>query len=168
MTWSLCVLNLGNLWWMVMKIWMITWKHKMVLGWRHGWVITLKRGDDDSWWCQRYCKNLKMIVIQFFEINKSGWGKKERNKIQYKLNRWYATTVWWWNDDEKWIYQVLEMSSSSLCVYLGNLWWMVMNPLWMITWEHKMVLDDVMVEWSHWKEEMTSDDAKDTVKIWRW
>ena len=25
-----------------MKIWMITWKHKMAPGWRHGWVITLK------------------------------------------------------------------------------------------------------------------------------
>ena len=40
MTWSLCVLNLGNLWWMVMKIFMITWKHKMAPSWRHGRVIT--------------------------------------------------------------------------------------------------------------------------------
>ena len=44
MTWSLCVLNLVNLWRMDMKISMILWKHKMAPGWRHGWVITLKRG----------------------------------------------------------------------------------------------------------------------------
>ena len=41
---SICIRNLGNLWWLVMKIWMIMWKHKMAPGWRHGWVITLKRG----------------------------------------------------------------------------------------------------------------------------
>ena len=65
MTWSLCVLNWVNLWWMDMKISMITWKHKMAPGWRHGWVITLKRGgfwflimtkilrkfEDDCWCC---------------------------------------------------------------------------------------------------------------------
>ena len=40
---STCTRNLGNLWWMVMKIWMIMWKHKMAPRWRHGWVIRLKR-----------------------------------------------------------------------------------------------------------------------------
>ena len=40
---SICTRNLGNLWWMVMKIWMIMWKHKMAPRWRHGWVIRLKR-----------------------------------------------------------------------------------------------------------------------------
>ena len=46
MTGSLCVLNLIQLWWMVMKIWIITWKLKMAPSWRHGWVITLKRSTD--------------------------------------------------------------------------------------------------------------------------
>ena len=63
--WSLCVLNLVNLWRMDMKISMITWKHKMAPGWRHGWVITLKsfacrfliltkilwKFEDDCWFC---------------------------------------------------------------------------------------------------------------------
>ena len=40
--WSLCVLNLVNLWWTDMKISLIMWKHKMAPGWHHGWVITLK------------------------------------------------------------------------------------------------------------------------------
>ena len=43
MTWSLCVLNLVNLRWNLMNIWMITWNHKMAPRWRHGWVITLTK-----------------------------------------------------------------------------------------------------------------------------
>ena len=31
-----CVVNMVDLGWMVMKIWMITWIHKMAPGWRHG------------------------------------------------------------------------------------------------------------------------------------
>ena len=31
-----------DLGWMIMKIWMITWIHKMAPGWRHGWVMTRK------------------------------------------------------------------------------------------------------------------------------
>ena len=42
MAWSLWALNMVDLEWMVMKIWMITWNHKMAPGWRHGWVIRLK------------------------------------------------------------------------------------------------------------------------------
>ena len=43
MTSNLCMLNLVNLWWIVMQIWMITWNHKMAPRWRHGWVIVLTR-----------------------------------------------------------------------------------------------------------------------------
>ena len=42
MAWSLWALNMADLGWMVMKIWMITWIHKMAPRWRHGWVIRLK------------------------------------------------------------------------------------------------------------------------------
>ena len=41
--WSLCVLNLVNFWSTDTKISLITWKHKMAPGWRHGWVIVLNR-----------------------------------------------------------------------------------------------------------------------------
>ena len=69
MTWSLCVLNLINSQWMVMKIW-ITWKLKMAPGWRHGWVITLKRGG------ARFLMMPKILwkfedSDTFFEINES-------------------------------------------------------------------------------------------------
>ena len=40
---SWCVLNLVNLWCMVMQICMMKWNHKMAPRWRHGWVIRLKR-----------------------------------------------------------------------------------------------------------------------------
>ena len=42
MAWSLWALNMADLGWMVMKIWMITWIHKMAPRSRHGWVIRLK------------------------------------------------------------------------------------------------------------------------------
>ena len=32
--------DLGNLWWMVMKIWMIMWKHKMAPRWRQDGLIS--------------------------------------------------------------------------------------------------------------------------------
>ena len=43
LTWNVCVPNLVDLWWLVMKLLMIMWNHKMASWWRHGWVITLKR-----------------------------------------------------------------------------------------------------------------------------
>ena len=66
---KLCVQNLVNLWWMVMKIWMMKWNHKwrlddVMVGWSD-W----KGYSIHSWSGQRYCENLNMIVASVFEIS---------------------------------------------------------------------------------------------------
>ena len=42
LTWSICDMNMIDLWWRVMKIWWIMWFHKMAPGWRHEDLMTLK------------------------------------------------------------------------------------------------------------------------------
>ena len=81
MAWSIWALDMVDLEWMVMKILMITWIHKMAPGWRHGWVITLKsfacrfliltnilwKFEDDCWFCS-------------WDITATKCVQKERNK----------------------------------------------------------------------------------------
>ena len=68
MTWSLCVLNLVNLWWIVMKIWMIRWNHKIaskddvMVEWSQ-FTCYLQDGRP----CQRYCEYFKMKVLAISE-----------------------------------------------------------------------------------------------------
>ena len=42
LTWSICDMNMNDLWWRIMKIWWIMWFHKMAPGWRHDNLMTLK------------------------------------------------------------------------------------------------------------------------------
>ena len=107
MTWSLCVLDLVNLWWIVMEIWMIMWIHKMAPGWRHGWVITLK-----SFAC-RFLIMTKILrkfeddcTVRFWDNRATKFVEKLFVYISYKNNfslevichadklRWYASTEW--------------------------------------------------------------------------
>ena len=70
MTWSLWVLNWVNLWWMDMKISMITWKHKMAPGWRpllsdHTEKLRLSIPDNDK----DTVKNLTWLLILFLRYH---------------------------------------------------------------------------------------------------
>ena len=104
---SICTRNLGNLWWLVMKIWMIMWKHKMAPGWRHGWVITLKRGGarflmmpNILWKFEHDC------TVCFWDKWITKFVEKLFVYFSYKNNfslevichadklRWYASTEW--------------------------------------------------------------------------
>ena len=42
LTWSICDMNMNDLCLCIMKIWWITWFHKMAPGWRHDDLMTLK------------------------------------------------------------------------------------------------------------------------------
>ena len=110
---SSCVLNLVNLWWMVMPICMMKWNHKMALRWRHGWVIRLKRVyyavlirakilwkfEDDCWFRFWDIFNIKFIQKQirkrFEQTSLGAIYRRWRHPIGRNLISEYFQITFW-------------------------------------------------------------------------